>query len=193
MSDLEAFRGTIDELRRHAGTCRYQEQPVGAMGRECVVALYDYTEKSPREVSMKKGDVLALLNSSNKDWWKVEVNDRQGLWWWWWLSLLFSQDLYLPPTWSVWIRQHPHRNSISSNRRRSAQSRIKSRNSISVCCCSAIHVVESWKRHAKDISCCARQTISPNGFVQGYVLEYSFYLCTDTLFVYWCMHILNII
>jgi spectrin alpha len=43
-----------------------------------VLALYDYTEKSPREVSMKKGDVLTLLNSSNKDWWKVEVNDRQG-------------------------------------------------------------------------------------------------------------------
>ena len=48
------------------------------IGRECVVALYDYTEKSPREVSMKKGDVLTLLNSTNKDWWKVEVNDRQG-------------------------------------------------------------------------------------------------------------------
>ena len=42
------------------------------------MALYDYTEKSPREVSMKKGDVLTLLNSNNKDWWKVEVNDRQG-------------------------------------------------------------------------------------------------------------------
>ena len=27
---------------------------------------------------MKKGDVLTLLNSSNKDWWKVEVQDRQG-------------------------------------------------------------------------------------------------------------------
>ena len=40
--------------------------------------LYDYAEKSPREVSMKKGDVLTLLNSNNKDWWKVEVNDRQG-------------------------------------------------------------------------------------------------------------------
>lgn len=47
-------------------------------GKECVVALYDYTEKSPREVSMKKSDVLTLLNSNNKDWWKVEVNDRQG-------------------------------------------------------------------------------------------------------------------
>lgn len=42
------------------------------------MALYDYAEKSPREVSMKKGDMLTLLNSNNKDWWKVEVNDRQG-------------------------------------------------------------------------------------------------------------------
>lgn len=40
--------------------------------------MYDYTEKSPREVSMKKNDLLTLLNSNNKDWWKVEVNDRQG-------------------------------------------------------------------------------------------------------------------
>ena len=48
------------------------------LGTEKVMALYDYTEKSPREVAMKKGDVLSLLNSSNKDWWKVEVNDRQG-------------------------------------------------------------------------------------------------------------------
>lgn len=36
------------------------------IGKECVVALYDYQEKSPREVSMKKGDVLTLLNSTNK-------------------------------------------------------------------------------------------------------------------------------
>lgn len=36
------------------------------LGTEKVMALYDYTEKSPREVSMKKGDVLTLLNSANK-------------------------------------------------------------------------------------------------------------------------------
>lgn len=35
-------------------------------GKEFVMALYDYVEKSPREVSMKKGDVLTLLNSNNK-------------------------------------------------------------------------------------------------------------------------------
>ena len=51
---------------------------VDSLGKECVVALYDYQETSPREISMKKGDVLTLLNSTNKDWWKVEVNDRQG-------------------------------------------------------------------------------------------------------------------
>lgn len=56
-----------------------QEAPVvDDIGKECVQALYDYTEKSPRELSMKKGDTLLLLNSAHKDWWKVELNDRQG-------------------------------------------------------------------------------------------------------------------
>merc|ERR1711962_1109158 len=71
--------GTIKDVREQAANCRQQETPiVDITGKECVMALYDYTEKSPREVSMKKGDVLTLLNSNNKDWWKVEVNDRQG-------------------------------------------------------------------------------------------------------------------
>ena len=79
MSDLLAFRNTIDNLNKEAAACRQQETPVvDVTGKECVVALYDYTENTPREVSMKKGDVLTLLNSNNKDWWKVEVNDRQG-------------------------------------------------------------------------------------------------------------------
>ncbi|XP_012266103.2 spectrin alpha chain isoform X2 [Athalia rosae] len=79
VSDLEAFASTISALREQAAACRQQETPtVDIAGKECVVALYDYAEKSPREVSMKKGDTLTLLNSNNKDWWKVEVNDRQG-------------------------------------------------------------------------------------------------------------------
>lgn len=79
MSDLLAFGNTIKALKDQAQSCRQQEPPVvDVTGKEAVVALYDYTEKSPREVSMKKGDLLTLLNSNNKDWWKVEVNDRQG-------------------------------------------------------------------------------------------------------------------
>merc|ERR1711971_1311497 len=79
IGDLEGFKNTIEGLKEQASNCRQQETPViDMLGKECVMALYDYTEKSPREVSMKKGDVLTLLNSNNKDWWKVEVNDRQG-------------------------------------------------------------------------------------------------------------------
>ncbi|GFO16769.1 spectrin alpha chain [Plakobranchus ocellatus] len=80
MADLEAYRSVIEGLRDQAQACKQQEAPIiDDIGTEKVVALYDYTEKSPREVSMKKGDVLTLLNSTIKDWWKVEVNDRQGL------------------------------------------------------------------------------------------------------------------
>ena len=48
----------------------FQQQQVAPLedgtGKEMVLVLYDYQEKSPREVTMKKGDVLPLLNSTNK-------------------------------------------------------------------------------------------------------------------------------
>ena len=80
MGDLQGFESTIAELKEQASSCRQQETPVVdvASGKRCVLSLYDYAEKSAREISMKKGDVLTLLNSSNKDWWKVEINDRWG-------------------------------------------------------------------------------------------------------------------
>uniref|UniRef100_A0A8C9WAK5 Spectrin alpha, non-erythrocytic 1 n=1 Tax=Scleropages formosus TaxID=113540 RepID=A0A8C9WAK5_SCLFO len=79
MSDLSAYGSSIQALKEQAQSCRQQVAPTDdETGKELVLALYDYQEKSPREVTMKKGDVLTLLNSTNKDWWKVEVNDRQG-------------------------------------------------------------------------------------------------------------------
>uniref|UniRef100_A0A8B9GPW3 Spectrin alpha chain, non-erythrocytic 1 n=1 Tax=Amazona collaria TaxID=241587 RepID=A0A8B9GPW3_9PSIT len=79
MSDLSAYGSSIQALREQGQSCRQQVAPTDdETGKELVLALYDYQEKSPREVTMKKGDILTLLNSTNKDWWKVEVNDRQG-------------------------------------------------------------------------------------------------------------------
>uniref|UniRef100_A0A8C4X8M7 Spectrin alpha chain, non-erythrocytic 1 n=1 Tax=Erpetoichthys calabaricus TaxID=27687 RepID=A0A8C4X8M7_ERPCA len=79
MSDLSAYGSSIQSLKEQAQACRQQVAPTDdETGKELVLALYDYQEKSPREVTMKKGDILTLLNSTNKDWWKVEVNDRQG-------------------------------------------------------------------------------------------------------------------
>lgn len=67
MSDCEAFGSSITALKDQAQSCRQQETPIiDLAGKQCVMALYDYSEKSPREVSMKKGDVLTLLNSNNK-------------------------------------------------------------------------------------------------------------------------------
>ena len=46
--------------------------------KEVVEVLTDYEEQNPREMSVQKGDILTLLNSTNRDWWKVESDDRQG-------------------------------------------------------------------------------------------------------------------
>lgn len=82
MADIEAYESTIyTELRHAAAKCKTHEQssdPFMLGERQYVVVLYDYVEQSPRDVSVKKGDVLTLINSNNKDWWKVEINDRQG-------------------------------------------------------------------------------------------------------------------
>lgn len=83
-NDIKGFEQTeLEDLRQKAQKCHQPEKPLVSDDpltgqRMKVVSLYDYVEKTPREISMKKGDTLILLNSSNKDWWKVELNDRQG-------------------------------------------------------------------------------------------------------------------
>ncbi|XP_054419326.1 spectrin alpha chain, erythrocytic 1 [Pteronotus mesoamericanus] len=78
--DLNAFGNSMQALRDLAETCQQQQAaPVeGEAREEKVVALYDFQARSSREVTMKKDDVLTLLSSINKDWWKVEADDHQG-------------------------------------------------------------------------------------------------------------------
>ena len=49
------------------------QQPLIQQGdlsaKDCVVALYDYDEKTAREISVKEGQVLTLLNSNNRVSW----------------------------------------------------------------------------------------------------------------------------
>ncbi|KAM6217212.1 spectrin alpha chain, erythrocytic 1 [Rhynchocyon petersi] len=79
--DLNAFGNSMKTLRNLAEACQQrQAAPVERTGQEQrVVALYDFDARSPREVTMKKDDVLTLLSSINKDWWKVEADDHQGI------------------------------------------------------------------------------------------------------------------
>nr|XP_010975340.2 spectrin alpha chain, erythrocytic 1 [Camelus dromedarius] len=78
--DLKAFGKSMQALRDQAEACQQQLAALveGAAGEERVVALYDFQARFPQEVTMKKNDVLTLLSSVNKDWWKVEADDHQG-------------------------------------------------------------------------------------------------------------------
>ncbi|XP_038624269.1 spectrin alpha chain, erythrocytic 1 isoform X1 [Tachyglossus aculeatus] len=77
--DLNAFGSSMRALRDQADACLEQTAPTaGTVRKDRVMALYDFQARSPREVTMKKGDVLTLLSSINKDWWKVEADDQQG-------------------------------------------------------------------------------------------------------------------
>ena len=79
MADIEAYKSTIfSDLRFQADKCKSHKSDRSSVSdpsilgeRQCVVVLYDYVEQSPRDVSVKKGDVLTLLNANNKDWLKV--------------------------------------------------------------------------------------------------------------------------
>ena len=75
MADVEAFETTIrTDLRAGAAKCKNPSQRdrqsiVGdALGaRQCVIALYDYVEKSPREVcSFSRATYLCRLKKLNK-------------------------------------------------------------------------------------------------------------------------------
>jgi len=78
MSDIDSYGTVIEALRDQAKDCKDTAVVVDEPNKEMVVAIYDHQETSAREVSMKKGDQLTLLNDTNNEWWKVELNDRQG-------------------------------------------------------------------------------------------------------------------
>jgi spectrin alpha len=79
MSDLEAFRSTVQKLGDQAASCRLKELRVSdGTSKELVLVLQDYDPKSPREIAVRKGDTVTLLNAFHNEWWKVEVDDCQG-------------------------------------------------------------------------------------------------------------------
>ncbi|XP_057290447.1 spectrin alpha chain, non-erythrocytic 1-like isoform X2 [Hydractinia symbiolongicarpus] len=77
MADIEAYNTVIQGLREQSLECK----PLlsgDISDKEVVEVIQDYEEKNPREISVHQGQILTLLNSSNREWWKVESDDRQG-------------------------------------------------------------------------------------------------------------------
>jgi spectrin alpha len=93
MADIESYQATMKSLAEHSQKCKGfspsaqpgsplvkvpPSPPSAPPGPPRVKALYNYRGKSSRELPVRKGDVLVLVNDSNKDWWKVELNGKQG-------------------------------------------------------------------------------------------------------------------
>lgn len=68
MADVEAFASTISSLEDQSKKCKSMSSDVQAPPpqKPTVKALYDYSGKTVRELTIKKGSILNLLNSSNK-------------------------------------------------------------------------------------------------------------------------------
>ncbi|XP_019860579.1 PREDICTED: spectrin alpha chain, non-erythrocytic 1-like, partial [Amphimedon queenslandica] len=84
-ADVKGFGSTIEALSAQSAKCQDTVSDVslgpgaGESEKTYVKAVYSYGAHSAREVSVKKGEILALINSSNKEWWKVETSGgKQG-------------------------------------------------------------------------------------------------------------------
>ena len=44
-----------------------------------VITMYDYTAANQDELSFSKGQLISVLDKTNSDWWKGEVNGVTGL------------------------------------------------------------------------------------------------------------------
>lgn len=42
-------------------------------------AQFDFTARSGRELSLKKGDTVTLYSQVSNDWWRGAVNGQEGL------------------------------------------------------------------------------------------------------------------
>lgn len=44
-----------------------------------VIGMYDYVAQNDDELAFQKGQVITVLNKDDCDWWKGELNGREGL------------------------------------------------------------------------------------------------------------------
>lgn len=44
-----------------------------------VIGMYDYVAQNDDELAFLKGQVITVLNKDDCDWWKGELNGREGL------------------------------------------------------------------------------------------------------------------
>ncbi|XP_063713105.1 spectrin alpha chain-like isoform X2 [Symsagittifera roscoffensis] len=80
MKDIDSYKKVIDNLAQKAQECKAPDKEVtDVVDLECATVVYDYLEKNPRELSVKKGETVTILSTPTRDWYKVENQEgKQG-------------------------------------------------------------------------------------------------------------------
>ncbi|XP_075238969.1 spectrin alpha chain-like isoform X4 [Convolutriloba macropyga] len=80
MKDIDTYQKVIDGLAQKAQECKAPDKEVtDVVDLECATVVYDYLEKNPRELSVKKGETVTILSTPTRDWYKVENQEgKQG-------------------------------------------------------------------------------------------------------------------
>ena len=87
--------------------------PASVSGPEAVcqvIGMYDYVAQNDDELAFQKGQVITVLNKDDCDWWKGELNGREGLFPSNYVKLTTDTD---PSTQCEYTQTHTHTHAIS--------------------------------------------------------------------------------
>ena len=73
------FWRLLSERRVPSGTFHNDFLNVAESETLEAIAQFDFTARSQRELSFKKGDILTLYTQVSSDWWKGTKDGRDGL------------------------------------------------------------------------------------------------------------------
>ncbi|CAG6016408.1 unnamed protein product [Menidia menidia] len=78
--------------------------------------MYDYVAQNDDELAFLKGQVITVLNKDDCDWWKGELNGREGLFPSNYVKLTTDTDPSTQPSHWTWAWIHSSRSEFSFSR-----------------------------------------------------------------------------
>ena len=67
LKDIESYEKVIENLGQKAAECKAPDKEVtDVVDLECATVIYDYLEKNPRELSVKKGENVTILSTPTR-------------------------------------------------------------------------------------------------------------------------------
>lgn len=96
---------TLDFIHQFLSSCLIQLISGGSVIN--AEAVWDHVTMADRELAFKAGDVIKVLDASNKDWWWGQIDDEEG-----WFPASFVRvsctlKIFIPLVYSFYFSQMP--------------------------------------------------------------------------------------